>query len=91
MADSYRAARAAEKQDETPLQRWAMHGFTFFGLQLAATPLLLWVAWSPMVMYLVLGNSLVAGLGAIVCYRFTAVPKPRTTQTAICESLITPR
>ncbi len=77
MVDRYQAAKAA-KLEETPLQRWAMHGFTFFGLQLAATPLLLWVAWSPMVMYIVLGNSLFAGLGAIVCYRFTAIPTPRT-------------
>ena len=70
-------AMKAAKAEETRSERWAMHGFTFFGLQLAATPLLLWVAWSPTVLYLILANALFAGLGAIVCYRFTAVPKPR--------------
>ncbi len=73
MVDRYQAV----KYEESPRERWAMHGFTFFGLQLAATPLLLWVAWTPTVLGIVMGNALFAGLGAIVCYRFTAVPKPR--------------
>ncbi len=77
MVDRYPAV----KYEESPRERWAMHGFTFFGLQLAATPLLLWVAWTPMVLMIVLGNALFASLGAILCYRYTAIPQPRRPRT----------
>ncbi len=77
-AQRYEAQRyEAQRYEESPRERWAMHGFTFFGLQLAVTPLLLWVAWSPTILGIGMANAGVAAIGAIICYQFTAVPKPR--------------
>ncbi len=59
------------KVDDWPgLSRFAIIGTTTCGMAAAVTPLLLWMAWSPTVLYLVFLLGFVACLGVIWLWRY---------------------
>ena len=52
------------------MDRFAIIGTTTCGMAAAVTPLLLWMAWSPTVLYLVFLWGFVACLGVIWLWRY---------------------
>ncbi len=62
--------RLPSRKGQSPLGRLAVAGYTVCGLVAAATPLLLWMAWSTTVFYLVILGGFLACCGIVLLSKF---------------------